>query len=67
MATILVDGKPYQVKAEENLLHACLSARLQSALFLLASGAGIRRRLPPMRGQAVQGRARPTRTSSWPA
>src|SRR5215831_13054742 len=33
MATVHVDGKSYQMKAEENLLHGCLSAGLNLPYF----------------------------------
>ena len=43
-------------------------ARVRPAVLLLAPGAALRRRLPAVRGQAVQGRERHARArSSWPA
>jgi hypothetical protein len=61
MATVYVDNKPYQMNPDQNLLHGCLSLGLQAAVFLLASGAGIGGRLPPVRRQTVQRRARRAR------
>ena len=61
MATVHIDGPAYQVDAAENLLHACLSLGLRSALLLLAPGDGFGRRLPAVRGQAVQRRTRHAR------
>ena len=58
MATIYIDNQPYEVKDGQNLLQACLVLGLRPALFLLAPGAALGRRVPPVRGQAVQGRER---------
>ena len=55
MATIYVDGKPYEVADGQNLLQACLSLGFESAVFLLAPGHGFGGRLPAVRSQAVQG------------
>lgn len=58
MATIHVDGKEYEVNGADNLLEACLSLGLDIPYFLLASGAGKRRCLPPVCGEAIPKRGR---------
>ncbi len=57
MATIHVDGKEYEVNGADNLLQACLSLGLDIP-FLLAPGAGKRRCLPPVCGEAIPKRGR---------
>ena len=53
MPRINIDGTDYEVAAGHNLLQACLSLGLRPPVFLLASGNGIGRRVPPVRGEAV--------------
>ena len=55
MATIYIDDKPLQVESEAEPAAPVSVAGFRSALFLLASRAGLGGRMPPMRSQAIQG------------
>ncbi len=58
MATIYIDNEPYEVRGRAEPAARLPVAGLRPALFLLAPGPALGRRLPPVRGQAVQGRGR---------
>ena len=57
MPTIFIENKPYEIQESgRTLLDVCLSLGIQPAVLLLAPGHAFGRRLPAVRGEALQGR-----------
>ena len=54
MPTIYVENRPYEVPEGQNVLHACLSLGFDIPYFCWHPGHALGRRLPAMRGQAIQ-------------